>query len=101
MVDLRMAMVVSRVTFVGVNNEGHGRVSSHGLVSGMVRLLSELLCLIFSFFSFTVLLESRFKSHFFSNLMIFGIYCDCSMSLYVPYSFLGQLFFLVLNLCFV
>ena len=93
-------MVVSRVTFVGVNNEGHGRVSSHGLVSGMVRLLSELLCLIFSFFSFTVLLESRFKSHFFSNLMIFGIYCDCSMSLYVPYSFLGQLFFLMLNLCF-
>ena len=83
-----LAMVASRVTFTSVNNEGHGRVSSHGLVFGhgrisrlqprshvaspiMVSSLSWCICLLLDcvwfspFFPFTFLLESGFKSLFF------------------------------------
>ena len=114
-------MVASRVTFVGVNNEAHGRVSNHGLVSGhgcvsghgrisrlhyscMSRLrpwsrLSlgafsfTLIAFGFSIFPFTVLLESGFKSLFFSNFMIVGIYCGCSTNIYVPCSSLDSFIF--------
>ena len=58
----------------------------------------HLRCVWFSPFSPLPFCLNMNLNHFFFNLMIFEIYCGCSMSLYVLCSSLGQLFILVLNL---
>ena len=97
------ALVASHVIFAGTNNEGHGRVSSHGRVWRQL-LRHGVFVVTFAMFGFSLFspllfcLNLDLNHFFFSNLIIFGIYCGCSTSLYVHCSFLGQLFSLVLNL---